>query len=96
MASKMYIYRAEMRRNGKEDKDTVYLYARNAKCAKKFCQENFDKFDKFTCVKFATTKTVDPSVNACFIDEEDDEMALVKANIAGNGEIYAERDAEED
>ena len=88
--SKMYIYRAEMRKNGKEEPTTVYLYARNAKCAKAFCQTNFEKFDNFQCTKFATTSTVSPSINASFID--DGEMDLIKANIAGHGEIFAERD----
>lgn len=90
--SKMYIYRAEMRKNGKEESEKVYLYARNAKCAKQFCKEKFGKFDNFSCTKFATTQTVTPDINASFIDDADSEMALIKENIAGNGEIYAERD----
>ena len=87
----MYIYRAEMRKNGKEEPNTVYLYARNKKAAKKFCQEHFDKFDNFVVNKFGTTQTAPEGVNACFIEDGDSEMKLIKENIAGNGEVYAER-----
>jgi len=87
----MYIYRAEMRKNGKEEPNTVYLYARNKKAAKEFCKQHFDKFDNFVAIKFGTTQTAPPGVNASFINEGDEEMKLIRANIAGNGEVYAER-----
>ena len=92
--SKMYIYYAEMRKNGKEEPTHLYLYARNAKCAKKFCVQNLGKFDHFAFTKFGTTDTVSPSCDASFIEEG--EMELVKNRIAANGEIYAERDQEEE
>lgn len=93
MARKMYIYRAEMRKNGKDEPVIAYLYARNAKMAKEFCARNFEHFDNFLCVKFGETTNVGVDVGASFI-KDGGEAELVKSNIAGNGEVFAERDEE--
>ena len=90
MPRTIYLYRVTMTPIGGKEPVSLYLYARSKKSAKRFCAQQFDRFDHFDAVKFGETSTYTREEDAAFLDE-DEETALFQQNFAGHGEIYSER-----